>query len=169
VGGADAGVPFYRVRGGAGRPGVGEERVAAVVCHNSDEGSHFGRGSAGVVVGSDEVGGAQAVTGAELAPGGCAHTREVATAVVGLGTKMTGWGLHVSRSWRGERRREVRRFPTKEAASGQSTTDWRPSGPRGQAGLAERPRPSGKRESEPAEGQVLCGWAENQSWAQFKK
>jgi hypothetical protein len=26
VGGADAGAPFYRVGGGAGRPGVGEER-----------------------------------------------------------------------------------------------------------------------------------------------
>jgi hypothetical protein len=94
-----------------------------------------------------------------LASGGGAQTREAAAAVVGPGTKMTGRGPHVSRSWRGERRCEVRRFPTKEVASGQGTTDWRPSGLRGQAGPAERPRPSGKRESEPAEGQVLGGWA----------
>jgi hypothetical protein len=26
--------PFYRVRGGAGRPGIGGERAAAVVRHN---------------------------------------------------------------------------------------------------------------------------------------
>jgi hypothetical protein len=46
VGGADAGVPFYRVRGGVGQPGVREERVAAVVHHNGDDGGSFGRGSA---------------------------------------------------------------------------------------------------------------------------
>jgi hypothetical protein len=56
VRGADAGVPSYRVGGGAGWLGVGEERVAAVVRHNGDEGGHFGRGSATVVVGSDEEG-----------------------------------------------------------------------------------------------------------------
>jgi hypothetical protein len=71
VGGADARVPFFRVRGGAGRPGVGEERAAVVVHHNGDEGGRFRRGSAGVVVGSDEGGGgAPAVTGAEAMPGG---------------------------------------------------------------------------------------------------
>jgi hypothetical protein len=53
VSGADAVAPFYRVGGGAGRPGVGEEWVA-VVCHNGDEGGCFGRGSVGVVLGSDE-------------------------------------------------------------------------------------------------------------------
>jgi hypothetical protein len=62
-------------------------------------------------------------------------------------------------------RREVRRFPVKEAASGQGATDSRSSGPRGQAGPAERPRPSGERESEPAKGQGPGGWAENRSWA----
>jgi hypothetical protein len=46
-GGADDGVPFYRVRGGAGRPGIGEEQAAAVVRHNGDEGGRFGRGSCG--------------------------------------------------------------------------------------------------------------------------
>jgi hypothetical protein len=30
VGGGDAGVPFYRVGGGAGRPGDGGERAAVV-------------------------------------------------------------------------------------------------------------------------------------------
>jgi hypothetical protein len=47
VGGADAGVPFYRVRGGARRLGIGEERAVNVVRHNGDEGGHFGRGSTG--------------------------------------------------------------------------------------------------------------------------
>jgi hypothetical protein len=95
VGGGDAGAPFYNVGGGAGRPGVGGERVAAVVRH-SGGGNHFGRGSTRVVVGSDE-GGALAVTGAEGAPGGGAPAREaVATAVaVGLGWKTTGRGPHV--------------------------------------------------------------------------
>jgi hypothetical protein len=45
VGGADARAPFYRVRGGAGWPGIGEER--AVVRHNGDEGNRFGRGLTG--------------------------------------------------------------------------------------------------------------------------
>jgi hypothetical protein len=47
VGGADDGVPFYRVGGGAGRPGVREERAAAVVRHNGNEGGRSRRGSAG--------------------------------------------------------------------------------------------------------------------------
>jgi hypothetical protein len=47
VSGADAVAPFYRVGGGAGRPGVGEERAAAVVRYNGDDGGRFGRGSAG--------------------------------------------------------------------------------------------------------------------------
>jgi hypothetical protein len=46
VGGVDAGACFYRVRGGAGRSDIGEERAAAVVRHNGDEGDRFGRGSA---------------------------------------------------------------------------------------------------------------------------
>jgi hypothetical protein len=33
-------------RGGAGRSDIGEERAAAVVRHNGDEGGRFGRGSA---------------------------------------------------------------------------------------------------------------------------
>jgi hypothetical protein len=45
VGGADAGVPFYRVGRGAGQPSVEEELTAAVVLHNGDECIHFGRGS----------------------------------------------------------------------------------------------------------------------------
>jgi hypothetical protein len=44
--GANAGAPFYRVGGGAGRPSIGEERAAAVVRRNGDEGGRFGRGSA---------------------------------------------------------------------------------------------------------------------------
>jgi hypothetical protein len=35
-GGADAGAPFYRVGGGAVRPGVEEEWAAEVVCQNGD-------------------------------------------------------------------------------------------------------------------------------------
>jgi hypothetical protein len=63
----------------------------------------------------------------------------------------------------------VRRFPMKEAASGRGATDSQPFGLRGQAGPIERLRPSGERESEPAEGQGQGGWAKNQSWAQFEK
>jgi hypothetical protein len=55
VGGADAGAPFNRVRGGKMPPGIRQERAVMVVCHNGDEGGHLGRGSAGVVVGSDEA------------------------------------------------------------------------------------------------------------------
>jgi hypothetical protein len=40
-GGADAEAPFYRVGGGAGRLGIGDERAAAVVHHNGDEGGRF--------------------------------------------------------------------------------------------------------------------------------
>jgi hypothetical protein len=40
-GGADAGAPFYRVGGGAGRLGIGDERAAAVVHHKGDEGGRF--------------------------------------------------------------------------------------------------------------------------------
>jgi hypothetical protein len=47
VGGVDAGAPFYRVGGGAGRSGIGEEWAVKVVRHNGDEGSRFGRGSGG--------------------------------------------------------------------------------------------------------------------------
>jgi hypothetical protein len=56
-GGADARAPFYIVRGGVGRPGIGVERVAVVVRHIGDEGGRFRRGSTWVVVGSDEGGG----------------------------------------------------------------------------------------------------------------
>jgi hypothetical protein len=68
--------PFYRVGGGTRRPSVRGERVAAVVRHNGGGGNRFGRGSVGVVVGSDE-GGAPAVMGAEGAPGGgaCTHAK----------------------------------------------------------------------------------------------
>jgi hypothetical protein len=47
VGGANAGVLFYRVERGVGRSGIGEEWAAAVVHHNGDEGSRLGRGSGG--------------------------------------------------------------------------------------------------------------------------
>jgi hypothetical protein len=51
----------------------------------------------------------------------------------------------------GRRRREVRRFPAKEAASGLGDTDSRPARP------AERSRPSGGRESEPARPKTGAG------------
>jgi hypothetical protein len=54
---------------------------------------------------------------------------------------MTG-GAHLSAGHgEGRRWREVRHFPVKEAAIGHGFTDARPAGP------AERPRPSGERES----------------------
>jgi hypothetical protein len=56
VGGWDARAPFYTVGGGTGWLGSGGEWAAAVVCHNGGGGDHFGRGSAEVVVGSDEGG-----------------------------------------------------------------------------------------------------------------
>jgi hypothetical protein len=57
-------------------------------------------------------------------------------------------GAHLSaRHGEGRRQREVRRFPTREAAIGQGAIDARPTGPRGRALPAERPRPSGERES----------------------
>jgi hypothetical protein len=84
-----------------------------VVHHNGDEGDRFRRGSTGVVVGSDEgVGGAPAVTGAEAAPRGSAHSHEAAAVAVGPRRKMTEGGACVSAE-RGEGR-----FPAKEAASG---------------------------------------------------
>jgi hypothetical protein len=64
VGGGDAGAPFYRVGGGAGPPGIGGERSVVVLHHNGGGGGRFGRGSVGVVAGSDE-GGAPAITGTE--------------------------------------------------------------------------------------------------------
>jgi hypothetical protein len=58
---------------------------------------------------------------------------------------MTG-GAHLSARHRGgRRRREVRRFPVREAAIRQGANDARSTGLRGRAGPAERPRPSGER------------------------
>jgi hypothetical protein len=56
VRGGDAGAPFYRVGGGAGRPGDGGERVVVMVHYNGGGSGRFGRGSTGAV-GSDEGGG----------------------------------------------------------------------------------------------------------------
>jgi hypothetical protein len=91
MGGGDAGAPFYRVRGGAGRPGDGGKHAASVVHHDGGGGGCFGRGSAGAVVGSDE-GGALAVLGAD---GGCqeagrAHVRQVVAVAQWEGKG--GWG-----------------------------------------------------------------------------
>jgi hypothetical protein len=47
VGGEDTGEPFYRVRGGAGRLGVAEDRAPALVRHNGIEGGRFGVESVG--------------------------------------------------------------------------------------------------------------------------
>jgi hypothetical protein len=55
VRGGDAGAPFYRVGGGAGRPGDGGERVVVMVHYNGGGSGRFGRGSTGAV-GSDEGG-----------------------------------------------------------------------------------------------------------------
>jgi hypothetical protein len=57
-------------------------------------------------------------------------------------------GAHLSAGHReGRRQRELRRFPTREAAIVQGVTDAWPAGSRGRAGPAERLRPSGERES----------------------
>jgi hypothetical protein len=48
------GVPFYRVGRGEGRPGDGGEQAAVVVHHDGGGDGRFRRGSARVVVGSDE-------------------------------------------------------------------------------------------------------------------
>jgi hypothetical protein len=80
---------------------------------------------------------------------------------------MTG-GAHMSAGHgEGRRWREVRHFLAKEAVIGQGATDARPAGSRGRAGSAERPRPSGERESGRLgkEKGVGCSWAENRSWA----
>jgi hypothetical protein len=53
VRGGDAGVTFYRVGGGAGRPGDGGEWAVVVGRHDGGGGDRFDRGSPGVV-GSDE-------------------------------------------------------------------------------------------------------------------
>jgi hypothetical protein len=76
VGRGNVRASFYRVRGGAGRSGIGGERAAAMVRHNVDGGGRFGRGSAGVVVVSDE-GGCSGCCGSGRAPGGsaCVHMR----------------------------------------------------------------------------------------------
>jgi hypothetical protein len=71
VGGEDAREPCYRVRGGAGLPGIGEERAPAVVHHNGFEGGRFWSGiGRGVMGGGGER--APAVMEAERggAPGG---------------------------------------------------------------------------------------------------
>jgi hypothetical protein len=70
VGGGDAEAPFYRVRGGVGRPDIRGERVAAVVRHNGGGGGCSRRGSARWWWGVMRGGGAPAVTGAEWVPGG---------------------------------------------------------------------------------------------------
>jgi hypothetical protein len=61
---------------------------------------------------------------------------------------MTG-AAHLS-AGHGERRRrrEVRRFPMREATIGQGATDARSAAPRGRAGPAKRPRPGWERESD---------------------
>jgi hypothetical protein len=60
---------------------------------------------------------------------------------------MTGGAQLSAGHGEGQRPREVRHFPAREAAIGQGATDVRSAGPRGRAGPAERPRPSGERES----------------------
>jgi hypothetical protein len=54
VGGEDAREPCYRVRGGAGLPGIGEERAPAVVHHNGFEGGRFWSGIGRGVMGGGE-------------------------------------------------------------------------------------------------------------------
>jgi hypothetical protein len=61
---------------------------------------------------------------------------------------MTGGTHLLARHGEGRRRREVRHFPTREAAIGQGATDARLARPRGWVGPAESARPSGERESD---------------------
>jgi hypothetical protein len=99
VGGGDAGEPFYRVGGGAGQLGIGEEHAAVVVRHNGCGGGHFGRGSTGVVVGSDEGGGCSGRYGSGRGTWrrwACTHEAAVVAAAIGSGRKTTGWDPRVS-------------------------------------------------------------------------
>jgi hypothetical protein len=92
VGGGDAGAPFYRVVGGAGRLGGKGERVAAVVLHDGGGGGRFGRGSARAVVESDEGGcSGHFRSGRGCREVACAHAHEaaVATSAFGPGRKTT--------------------------------------------------------------------------------
>jgi hypothetical protein len=62
-------------RGSGGRRGC-SEWVAVVACHNGGGGGRFGRGLAGVVVGSDEGGGCSGHYGSGKGAGRqCARTR----------------------------------------------------------------------------------------------
>jgi hypothetical protein len=71
--------------------------VAAVVWHNGDGGGHFGRGSVGVVVGSDEGGMCSGHYGSGRgAERWRACAREAAAVAVGPGRRTTGWGPCVS-------------------------------------------------------------------------
>jgi hypothetical protein len=56
-------VPFYRVRCGAGWPGVGGERAAVVVRHIGGGDGHFGGDRSGCWWGVMRGGGAPVVTG----------------------------------------------------------------------------------------------------------
>jgi hypothetical protein len=60
---------------------------------------------------------------------------------------MTGEAHLLAGHGEGQRRRNVRRFPAREAAIEQGATDAWPAGPRGRAEPVERRRPSGERES----------------------
>jgi hypothetical protein len=83
---------------------------------------------------------------------------------------MTGQAHLSAGHGEGQRQGEVRRFPVREVAIGQGTTDAGSAGPRGRAGPAERPRPSGERGSSRLEKKNMGrGWAKNRSWVQFKQ
>jgi hypothetical protein len=70
---------------------------------------------------------------------------------------MTG-GAHLSAGREeGQRRREVKRVPVREAAIGQGATDVQPAGPRGLARPVERLRPSGDRENDRLGKEKGCG------------
>jgi hypothetical protein len=101
VGGGDVEVPFYRVGGGAGQLGYRGEQAVAVVHHDGGGGGHFGRGSAGAVVGSDEGGGVCSNHFGTGRGAGRWHAHEHVRQrrPFGPGRKMTGRGPRV-----GERR-----------------------------------------------------------------
>jgi hypothetical protein len=83
--------PFYRVRGGAGRPGIEGDQAAAVVCHN---------GMKAAVSEGNWLGWWWEVMRSRCSgcyrSGGGVRAPETAAAVVGPGRKTTRRGPHVS-------------------------------------------------------------------------
>jgi hypothetical protein len=96
--------PFYRVRRGAGRSGIGGERAAVVVRHNGMKAAVSEGNEPGVWWGV-----MRSRCSGRYGSGGGVRTREMAAAAVDLGKKTTGRGPHVSEGGEGKAGWAVRR------------------------------------------------------------